>query len=1065
MERRSLALPLLATAWSIFTLASPAAAATRTLNPGDNLTAAVEAAAIGDTIQLNPGTYTPSATPGYPAGSTQFAIVKQVRIVGLGSDPSKVVLSAPSPGANVYAVRFVSYTFVSGGSNGDPSRATLENLTISSGASGVNVTNGTGFRFHDITLKNVVINATTTAGSFGVVLQSVDWIVLENVTVTSSATAFYVKDATDTLLMNSSVVSTSDNSANALAVLGGSRNRIVNNALGTAATAPSTTINGGAVNLYNTQDNRFELNTVQGHRDDGVDLHNTNSSDVPTQQTLDNYVGKNIVISNGYVSGRAHGTSIWVNCSANNSWIFGNDVQGGPEAGLTIFSSSKNVFAANVSHSNEDAGFFVSGAADTFSFCPITGYQVKSNRNYLFGNSAFHNKIDSVIVRTADNTDLVMNYISPKDGFGGASYPCTSPTAPECQSAITLESSVAGARALRNTLDGANRGLWVNDGTITGLEFFGNRVLGSTLNRLIAPSGSQSLDWGSTLGGNFWSQASVAGNPSATPFTDISYNSNNDRNGAVSDRFPFESETFGSTTMSVSEPANGQSYARGSARTVRWYAPACTYVDLSLDGVTTLKALDGVADLATNLANTGYAVVRFPTAAAIGSHTLAVACKNSVGAATGQQASSASFNITDGNLMLLTPGRDDVFSAGQMLWVSFKRASAFSGAVTVDLSTDGGVTYPTQLQPSVTGDFVQVTLPTIASTAYAMIRITSGSAVDTTDGYFAIRGSSGAGFKNVPSGRAFAMGQLERLEWASPQNGRLVTLSYTAGAASGTIATDLPDRGYLDWIVPLIPTSNLILTASFKTSAGTAISSASLASGTASTSYPAQALGVTKSGNGTVTGTGISCGSTCSASYAINTVVTLTATADAGWSFSRWSGACSGTTSTCNVTLDSAKSVTAIFDTGTLVTRYRLYSDFTKEHLYTTDFNEYSVLPVCCNWIAEGAIYRVFQGAGRYSGVSAVPYYRLYNPSSFQHHWTTDAVEYAFLATVGWTQEGVDGYILPSAATGAMPLYRLYLNAAGGLHLWTVDVGEVNFLVANAGWVSEGIAGYVVPLP
>jgi hypothetical protein len=151
--------------------------------------------------------------------------------------------------------------------------------------------------------------------------------------------------------------------------------------------------------------------------------------------------------------------------------------------------------------------------------------------------------------------------------------------------------------------------------------------------------------------------------------------------------------------------------------------------------------------------------------------------------------------------------------------------------------------------------------------------------------------------------------------------------------------------------------------------------------------------------------------------------------------------------------------------TGNLVLRYRLYSPGTFEHLYTTDLNEYNVLPVCCAWQAEGAIYRVFNGTGSFDGVDAVPYYRLYNPYSHQHHWTTDANEYNVLPSMGFQQEGIDGYILPTAVSGALPLYRLYLNAQGGLHLWTIDANERNYLVANAGWIDEGIAGYVIPLP
>jgi hypothetical protein len=164
---------------------------------------------------------------------------------------------------------------------------------------------------------------------------------------------------------------------------------------------------------------------------------------------------------------------------------------------------------------------------------------------------------------------------------------------------------------------------------------------------------------------------------------------------------------------------------------------------------------------------------------------------------------------------------------------------------------------------------------------------------------------------------------------------------------------------------------------------------------------------------------------------------------------------------TQNITVNSVVDPT----TGTLATRYRLYSDATKEHLYTTDFNEYSVLPVCCNWLAEGAAHKLFQGQGTVAGVAAVPYYRLYNRFSFQHHWTTDANEYNALGAMGWSKEGVDGFILPSQASGSVPLYRLYLHALGGLHLWTTDANERKVLTNNAGWADEGIAGYVLPLP
>lgn len=74
------------------------------------------------------------------------------------------------------------------------------------------------------------------------------------------------------------------------------------------------------------------------------------------------------------------------------------------------------------------------------------------------------------------------------------------------------------------------------------------------------------------------------------------------------------------------------------------------------------------------------------------------------------------------------------------------------------------------------------------------------------------------------------------------------------------------------------------------------------------------ALGLTKTGNGTITSSpaGINCGSTCIASFNSGISVTLTATADANSTFTGWSGDCSGS-GACPLTMSANKSVTANF--------------------------------------------------------------------------------------------------------------------------------------------------------
>ncbi|HUP29910.1 MAG TPA: trypsin-like peptidase domain-containing protein, partial [Usitatibacter sp.] len=147
------------------------------------------------------------------------------------------------------------------------------------------------------------------------------------------------------------------------------------------------------------------------------------------------------------------------------------------------------------------------------------------------------------------------------------------------------------------------------------------------------------------------------------------------------------------------------------------------------------------------------------------------------------------------------------------------------------------------------------------------------------------------------------------------------------------------------------------------------------------------------------------------------------------------------------------------------VVRYRLYSPVTREHHFTTDLNEYTVLGTWVGaWQQEGPVGKMLDNPGVFNGVAAVPYYRLFNPSSAWHHWTTDANEYYVLSQSSvWQGEGVDGYVLPAFTPGAIQLFRLLYPAIAGMHHWTIDANEFSVLTSPArGWLGEGSAEFVI---
>ncbi len=89
------------------------------------------------------------------------------------------------------------------------------------------------------------------------------------------------------------------------------------------------------------------------------------------------------------------------------------------------------------------------------------------------------------------------------------------------------------------------------------------------------------------------------------------------------------------------------------------------------------------------------------------------------------------------------------------------------------------------------------------------------------------------------------------------------------------------------------------------------------------------------------------------------------------------------------------------------------------------------------------------------NAVGSVKMYRMYNPNSGEHFYTSNENEVKRIRDAGWTFESI-GWIAPEKSN--VPVYRLY-NPNAGDHHYTIDVNEKNNLVSK-GWKDEGIGWY-----
>lgn len=156
---------------------------------------------------------------------------------------------------------------------------------------------------------------------------------------------------------------------------------------------------------------------------------------------------------------------------------------------------------------------------------------------------------------------------------------------------------------------------------------------------------------------------------------------------------------------------------------------------------------------------------------------------------------------------------------------------------------------------------------------------------------------------------------------------------------------------------------------------------------------------------------------------------------------------CFGSTVNEGITKGNVPTSPVTTDDGT-IPMYRVYNPNSSEHFYTSNYYEL---------VNIGNAGWQYEGVGWYAYGDGTDVYRMYNPNVGDHHYTMNPEERDMLINAGWQYEGVCWY-----SSGDVPLYRAYNpNAWAGAHHYTTNWSEMLSLF-NAGWSDEGIAWYGV---
>jgi len=1017
---------------------------------------ALDAANNGDTITVAPGHYTAHATVDDPSASIYF--VNKSLTIESTAGAASTTLSIPS-GQNV-GVWITA------------SNVTITGFTVNGGYFGVQATAQNSSTLSNLVLSNLIVHPDTTgANGHGIYYYDVANSVIEGCTVGPSIDngIFLDGGSTNDLVKDNTVNGTLVQ--HAIAVKDSNYNQVLDN------TVTSSAFDG--IILVGASYNRLEFNNISGQKVDGITLTRYLVGNV-TYDSQFNYIAENTVVSTGEAQGLTSGTGIWLDSEADGNTVFANTVSGSPETGIAIFLSSDNLIQANTIFNEYEGGILVWNIPGNLT----NSVGNPPNNNVLTGNYIHNCPNNGMIdLRGASNTQIANNVITGNYTVAGSST----------DGGITVQTS-SNTTIYSNTILNVWSTYYIySDSTNTNI--YQNRSINCGQNFAFPPA-TVNWDGGSVLGGNYWSGFAANGNPSSgTPYTNIIVNQSTGATGGYVDNYPYQSESLGQPyTASISSPIGGATVAAGSVQTIAWQSTAAVYVDLYYQSAQTGNVL-----IASNVPNTGFYSWTLPSSLPAGSdYVVQVTPKNSARTAQGAAVSSAAFTVSPAELNLLMPGDRARANAGSTIQVAWQDTAA-NTPVNVQIQLNGGAWQT--LASNVTTDYTTVTLPNSASNQ-ARVRVVAANNGDTStqDGYFNLQ--STAAVTSNPNGSPLQIGSTQLLTWTSPANSQTVTIALWTGSTWQAVVSGLPDNGAYAWFVPDQPvaTNSAQIYVTYYDASGTQITQAgskpfsilTIVHGTTSiggTIYTdTNDSGVWNSAdpglndvmvyldtnhNGRLDGGEISVNTDANGNYLFSNLAAGTYTVrevvPGGYVQTSPAAGFINATVASNQVVSGQTFLDAATGNAAAKAVYRLYSPVTLEHLYTTDPNEYNTLESYVGtWNGEGQVFSEYSGPATVGGVADEPFYRLYNPSVLQHLWTTDLNEYTVLATEGWTQEGIVGYVFPAtpgstatalpAVPNSQALYRLM---APQVHLWTTNVTEYDTL-ATEGWTQEGIIGYVL---